>query len=144
MIPIDGRGIKGRTLTFGHLKTALEPLDFHLNGGYTYRWGSVDRALYSNIQETYYLRIPLEVIDGALDDVQTLVRLGQPFIQNHIVETDEAHIPMHPLFDATGLSATWSQFQSPVELDGPIVDEERWTQEARRILDEVRARLDEG
>ncbi|MDY0323137.1 MAG: hypothetical protein RBR24_03865, partial [Candidatus Carbobacillus sp.] len=37
MIPIDGRGIKGRTLTFGHLKTALEPLDFHLNGGYTYR-----------------------------------------------------------------------------------------------------------
>ncbi|MBE3593575.1 MAG: hypothetical protein IMX04_00855 [Candidatus Carbobacillus altaicus] len=143
MIPIDGHGIKGRTLMFGHLKTALEPLDFHLNGGYTYTWGSFDRALFSNIEETYYLRIPLEVMDGALDEAQARVRLGQPFIQNHVVETAEAHAPMHPLFDAAGLSALWNQFQSPVDVDGPIADEDRWTKEARRILEKVRVRLDE-
>ena len=104
-------------MSLARLSEALAPLQFQLGGGWEYDHGFFD-CKFADDGEVYYVaRIPLRVLDGALDSPAAFVELGEPFLLAHRYETD--------VVEGVMSAGVFNQFTRPVEKDAVMSDDYR-------------------
>ena len=113
--------LEGQTASFGVVNDCIRKLGYHLGGNWDYHKGCFDHVLCREEGETIYIRIPFIVTDGELDEYDASIKFGTCYVIKHVV-----HVGLDKeessLLDATG----FSQFQSPIDKDGQIIDKNRW------------------
>jgi hypothetical protein len=130
--------ITGKRVKYGEIKDLFESEGFVLGGNWDYKGGYFDAVLAHEGGETFYLRIPVKVVDGALDDLEAELVFGEPLVLKHIVHTGvEEEQVQHPFLDETGVSALWNQFQPPLDPDDIIENKEKWMQKADEAIAKV-------
>ncbi len=125
-------GLEGKRTLYGTIRHRLEDAGYHLGGNWDYHGGFFDRILNREEGETIYVRAPFEVIAGVLDEDKASIVFKTPFLIKHVVnigfESDESSL----------LTATFNQFQDPVDKDGRIPDKRKWeeigTREVNRLI----------
>lgn len=136
MIPISS-AIEGYESTFQQIRDQLEKEDFTLGGGYKYDHGYFDKAL--DMEETkgnrYYLRIPAYAIDGNLDEPDTRLQLGRPFVIKHEFRTTN-----DPSGDVGIATALVNQFSKPIPTDDTEIDS-KWIDRAGSSLQVIEEKL---
>jgi hypothetical protein len=110
--------IDGKELTVGELKEKLEPMGFTVNGNWEYDHAYFDYKLNDDHGDQQYVRIPIQSSGGPMDNEETIVQIGTPFLLDHQFETDvdeEGNIG--------NLSASLNQFKAPADKDAPFPEE---------------------
>lgn len=139
MLPIES-DIQGKKVVYGDIAEPFRAEGFELGGNWGYNGGYFDKVLArsDDQSETVYLRLPVKVIQGALDQPGAHLVFGRPLVIKHVVHTGlEYSSNEHFLSDQAGLSPIWNQFQSPVDADGDLSGEERWKRTAQAYIDRI-------
>ena len=136
MIPISS-SLEGYEASYKYLKEQFEKEDFYLGGGYTYEHGYFDKAL--DWEETkgnrYYLRVPVFAMDGELDQPNTTLKIGKPFVIKHEFRTTN-----DPKGDSGLVTALVNQFSKPIPTDDMEIDE-KWISRAHSSIQEMEKKL---
>lgn len=130
--------IAGRVAKYGDIKEYFEKEGFILGGNWDYKGGYFDKNLSQDNGETVYLRIPVMVEKGMLDDDEALLIFGEPFVIKHVVHTGtEEDQEQNAFMDQTGLSPLVNQFQSPIDTDGDIDMPEYWEEKSHETINKL-------
>ncbi|KZE37287.1 hypothetical protein AV656_12010 [Bhargavaea cecembensis] len=121
--------LQGKQARFGDIYPILQEKNLTLGGNWDYDEAIFDGILYKEGPETIYLRIPFDVTSGMLEDPDTQIVFGQPFVLKHVANVGLDH-EGDDLLATTGLN----QFQSPEEKDGPIRRKSHWEEEGERVV----------
>lgn len=128
--------MEGKQMNFGHAKKILKRDGFILGGGWEYDAGIFDNAMHRENGETFYVRMPFQVLEGELDKSSALIEFQKPFVIKHVVhvglDKDE-----NSLLTATGLS----QFQEPLDKDGYIRDKSKWQEFGEEAIGDILDKL---
>lgn len=127
--------LAGRSGEYGAIRAVLEGEGFVLGGGWEYDHAYFDRELARTENETVYLRIPVTAEQGTIGRDDARVRLGNPFVLNHVVHLD-THVDRAEAIS----SAFLNQFSPPRERDGNVTPE--WVEAGRTVLARVSPALD--
>lgn len=130
--------IEGKEARYDEIEDPFAKEGFVLGGNWEYDSGYFDAALERDGGETIYLRVPVQVVDGELDDGNARLRFQQPFLLRHVVHTRNFSDSI-PLVDQLPgqLNTLVNQFQTPAEVDGDIRDVEQRVEEARAALSRI-------
>jgi hypothetical protein len=113
--------IEGKKTYFGLAQKIFDSHGCSFCSNFEYDQGKFDAVLWREGGETIYLRIPFNVLQGALDHSNAYIEFGTPYVIKHVVnfglDYDE-----NSLLTSTGLN----QFQEPLDKDGFISDKNRW------------------
>lgn len=124
--------LDGKHAKFGFLRDKLKPHGFCLGSYWEYDRGFFDTILVKKDCDTIYLRLPFEVMSGELDSYNAEIKFQTPYVIKHVthcgLDFDE-----NSLLDATG----FSQFQSPIDKDGKIVNKNRWVHAGEEVVGKV-------
>ena len=124
--------LEGKYGNFGYLQDKLKTYGFDLGGYWEYDHGYFDTILSKEKNETIYLRLPFVVISGVLDSPTAQIKFKTPYVIKHILnfglDFDDGS-----LLEPTGLS----QFQTPVDKDGSIVNSNRWVRAGQEVVGKV-------
>ncbi|MDY0410256.1 YugN family protein [Virgibacillus soli] len=124
--------LEGKQAYFGHMQNLLREYGFVISGNWEYDKGKFDAVLWRDQGETIYLRLPFDVLSGALDHHDAFIQFRTPYVIKHIVhvglDRDE-----NSLLSATG----FSQFQEPLDRDGNIIKENKWEQAGLQTIQNV-------
>lgn len=121
--------IEGKHAQFGVIRDQIKESGFTLGSYWDYDKGFFDNILSKDDAESIYLRMPFKVIDGQLDSYNAHISFETPYVIKHIVHLGLEH-DGSSLADATGLS----QFQTPIDKDGPIEDQVRWIRAGEEVV----------
>lgn len=128
--------IEGKEATYGDVLKGFEKEGFYLCGGWEYDSAYFDSILHQDGEVTIYLRLPVQVVQGKLDDPDANMKFGQPFVIKHVIHTgiveneDDATIP-----NLAGMN----QFHKPSDPDDRIEDEARWKTAGEQALNRILA-----
>ncbi|MBA4542509.1 MULTISPECIES: YugN family protein [Thermoactinomyces] len=138
MLTIDSSKIEGFQTSFGTMTDLLYPEGFVLGGGWTYEHGYFDHPLdWENEQGyRYYLRIPVYVVKGEMQEKDAIVRLGKPFVIKHEFRTKN-----DPSADIGVVSSLVNQFSEPLPTDDAKIGEE-WSSRARQIVAKIENKIE--
>jgi hypothetical protein len=130
--------IVGKQAVFGEIEGSFSSQGFTLGGNWNYDAGYFDTELERDQAETIYLRLPIEVVDGALNEPEARLRFGQPLLVRHVIQDENASDSL-PLVDQLPAEANAfvNQFQSPVETDGEIRDQARRMEMAKQAIERI-------
>jgi hypothetical protein len=132
MQPIHS-SLTGKQGTFGYFRDSLAPDGFTL-ANWDYRKGYLDRQL--DDKAMVFLRLPLEVREGELDNPDALLELGTPFVLKHVYQTGvEENIG----YTNPVTSPLMNQFQEPIDKDAPV--DQAWIEKAKSIVRELEERF---
>lgn len=136
MKPIQGTALENRLKPFGTLRRELENYGFSVGGNWDYDHGYLDKVM--NEEQTVYLRIPFQMIEGTLDgmnsDTSNLAKVGTPFVLKHLYREGN-----DPDGSVGVVDSMVNQFQEPKNKDADI--EEHWVEQARALLAEVEKKM---
>jgi hypothetical protein len=131
--------IVGKEAVYGEIKEPFEREGFTLGGNWDYGEAFFDAILEREKGETIYLRLPVHVVEGQLDDRDSRLSFEQPLLLRHVVHTgidkDENLLALGamPL-----TSSLMGQFQEPAVPDGEIHEQnlrlEKASQAIKRIM----------
>ncbi len=135
MQPIHS-SLTGKLGTYGYFRDSLAPDGFTL-ANWDYRKGYLDRQL--DDKAMVFLRLPVDVKEGELDNPEALLELGTPFVLKHVYQTGvEENIG----YSATPAAAPlMNQFQEPINKDAPL--DRSWVEKAEAIVRDLEQRFDE-
>ena len=122
----------GKHAQFGTLRDYIKNYGFTFGGNWEYDHGTFDNILHREEGETIYLRMPFRVISGNLDNYDTYIIFQKPYVIKHVANIGLEH-DGSSLMDATG----FSQFQTPVDKDGQIQNQNKWTQAGEQLVEKV-------
>jgi hypothetical protein len=129
-------GMEGKKMSFGHARKELKKFGFHIGGNWEYDRGMFDGVMHREGGETYYIRMPFQVLEGELDRKDALIEFQKPFVIKHVVnvglDRDESS-----LLTATG----FNQFQKPLDKDGYIHDKSKWQEFGEEAIGDILNRL---
>lgn len=128
--------IEGKSAYYGHLRKPFALEGFHLCGNWEYYEAFFDAELHQHEGVTIYLRLPVQAVQGKLDQDDALLEFGKPFLIKHIVHTGIVS-DFYSVFDMTGLN----QFQAPLDPDDRIEHETKWRRIAEQWIDKVKVHL---
>jgi hypothetical protein len=132
MQPIHS-SLTGKQGTFGYFRDSLAPDGFTL-ANWDYRKGYLDRQL--DDKAMVFLRLPVEVREGELDNPESLLELGTPFVLKHVYQTGvEENIG----YTNPVTSPLMNQFQEPIDKDAPV--DQAWIEKAKSIVRELEERF---
>lgn len=132
MQPIHS-SLTGKQGTFGYFRDSLAPDGFTL-ANWDYRKGYLDRQL--DDKAMVFLRLPVEVREGELDNPESLLELGTPFVLKHAYQTGvEENIG----YTNPVTSPLMNQFQEPIDKDAPV--DQAWIEKAKSIVRELEERF---
>ncbi|MBP1930979.1 YugN family protein [Ammoniphilus resinae] len=131
MIQFDSE-IQGKKTNFGLAREKFYSAGCEFSDSFDYDEGSFDSILWREAGETIYLRVPFNVIDGALDEADTMIEFKTPYVIKHVVNTG-LDTDGSSLMTAIGLS----QFQDPLDRDGHIRDKSRWVKAGEEKIEEA-------
>jgi hypothetical protein len=77
--------IAGKEAVYGEIKKPFAREGFTLCGDWEYDEASFDTILEREEGKTIYLRLPVRVVKGQLDDSKSHLTFGQPFLLRHEV-----------------------------------------------------------
>ncbi len=126
-------GVQG---AFGQIRDSLARHEFTL-ANWEYDGGYFDRKLDENEQGMIFLRLPIEVMYGNLDEADARIKIGTPFVLKHVYETgidEDIGYVTGPL-----VAPVVNQFQEPVYKDAAV--DEKWVQQATEILRRIEQQL---
>lgn len=126
--------LTGRQGVFDPWREALRAENFNL-ANWDYDYGYFDRQL--DEKATVFLRLPIEVVEGQLDDADAIVRVGVPFVLKHLYQT--GNDPDIGYASGPVAAAMVNQFQEPSDKDAPV--EDGYIDRAESILRTVEQRL---
>jgi len=128
--------IEGKQMSFGYAQDTLKKFGFHMGGNWEYDRGMFDGIMHRENGETFYIRMPFQVLEGELDKRNAWIEFQQPFVIKHVVnvglDKDE-----NSLLTATGLS----QFQEPLDKDGYIRDKSKWQEFGEEAIGDILDKL---
>ncbi|RPF50289.1 YugN family protein [Aquisalibacillus elongatus] len=127
-------GIDNQMFDFDELENILKRLDFVIGGNWEYNHAYFDYKIESDTEKYVFLRIPVSTEIGSLDEPDTQVRIGKPFVLAHRFEsgTDQQGISNN----ATG---TFNQFAAPEDPDAEV--DAQYVEEAEQVLQKVERAL---
>ncbi|MBU8878992.1 YugN-like family protein [Bacillus sp. FJAT-29790] len=125
--------IKGKRAHFGIVRKMFLSHGCSFCSNFEYDQGKFDAVLWREGGETIYLRIPFNVLDGALDHSNAYIEFGTPYVIKHVVNTGLDYDENSLLTATTGLS----QFQEPLDKDGFIRDKSRWEKAGEETVEQV-------
>ncbi|WP_077624990.1 YugN-like family protein [Sediminibacillus massiliensis] len=135
MIPVSS-SIENSDYALRELEEKLKPLGFVIGGNWDYDQGSFDYKM-SNQDGYQFVRIPFKPVKGMLDSPGVVVRIGKPFILNHLYQSgiDE---------DAVNgaLRGAVDQFQAPVDADAEVPDQ--FVEQGKQLIEQVEELLIQG
>ncbi|GGF97152.1 YugN family protein [Paenibacillus abyssi] len=135
MIPLSSK-LESSEQQLTEFQGKLEAFQFTLGGNWEYNHGSFDRSL--DEAHKVWLRLPFEVVTGSLDseaeENDAKIRLGQPFVLKHLYNEG-----LDPEAQPRTFGSLFDQFQEPLDVDAKI--EDRWVDQAKKVLSEVERRL---
>lgn len=86
MIPIPS-AIDGQSFLLQELEQVMKPLGYVINGGWEYDHGYFDYKI--DDRDGYlFLRIPVNAVQGSLDERGAAVRIGTPFMLRQVFQAD--------------------------------------------------------
>src|SRR5690625_139096 len=128
--------MEGKTMAFGEAQQKLKKFGFNLGGNWEYESGSFDRVMHRESGETFYIRMPFQVIEGELDHKDAWIEFQKPLVIKHVVniglDKDE-----NSLLTATG----FNQFQEPLDKDGHIPDKSSWQEFGEEAIGDILNKL---
>ncbi|MEK3890027.1 YugN family protein [Bacillus sp. FSL K6-3431] len=128
--------MEGIQMTFGEARNLLKNHGLVLGGGWEYDSGFFDGVMHREHGETYYIRMPIQVIEGELDRSDALIEFQKSFVIKHVVnvglDKDE-----NSLLTVTG----FSQFQEPLDRDGYIRDKSKWQEFGEEAIGDILNKL---
>lgn len=128
--------MEGKQMNFGYATKTLKKQGFILGGGWDYDRGIFDNAMHKENGETYYVRMPFQVLEGELDRSDALIEFQKPFVIKHVVniglDYDE-----NSLLSATG----FNQFQKPLDKDGHIPNKNQWQEFGEEAIGDLLNKL---
>lgn len=133
-------GLEGQSAFYGDIKGPFDREGFSLGGNWEFEAGYFDKILAQDEegQETIYLRLPVRVTWGQLDQRDAKLEFGTPLVVKHVVHVGlETSSNEHILMDQAGLSPFWNQFQTPVDQDGNLKDDDKWRAKAEQAIEKV-------
>jgi hypothetical protein len=135
MIAITSK-LENHVEEFVNLNDYLGKFEFTLGGNWDYDHGYFDR--YLDEAHQVWLRIPFQVtsgtMDGITDDSDAVVKLGTPFVLNHIYNEG-----LDPEAVPNVYGSLINQFQEPLDKDATV--ETHWVKQAEHILQEIEQRF---
>ncbi|MDK8183115.1 YugN family protein [Paenibacillus sp. UMB4589-SE434] len=127
--------ISGRQYRYDGIKEVLESCGYAVGGNWNYEGGSFDKAVETH--QDVVVRIPFLAIDGHFDaesDNETIIELRSPLVLKHVVQRgNDPHAEMHLM------GAMIDQFQTPVQPDAEVSDEE-W-KAGRQLIQQIEYKL---
>ncbi|WHY75279.1 YugN family protein [Neobacillus sp. WH10] len=125
--------IEGKRAYFGAVRDIFHSHGCSFCSNFDYDQGKFDALLWRDGGESIYLRVPIYVLDGALDHTSALVEFGTPFVIKHVVNIGLDHDENSFITGTTGLD----QFQTPLDNDDYIYDKSRWTKAGEEAIQQV-------
>ncbi|MFJ5716892.1 YugN family protein [Neobacillus sp. NPDC093127] len=125
--------IEGKRAYFGAVRDIFHSMGCSFCSNFDYDQGKFDALLYRDGGESIYLRVPIYVLDGALDHTNALIEFGTPFVIKHVVNIGLDHDENSFVTATTGLE----QFQPPLDKDGYIYDKSRWEKAGNEAIQQV-------
>ncbi len=125
--------IEGKRAYFGAVRDIFHSYGCSFCSNFDYEQGKFDALLWRDRGESIYLRVPIHVLDGALDHPSALIEFGKPFVIKHVVNFGLDHDENSFLTATTGLD----QFQTPLDNDDYIHDKSRWAKAGEETIQQV-------
>ncbi|WP_276730769.1 YugN-like family protein [Bacillus sp. (in: firmicutes)] len=106
--------IDGQSFLFQELEQVMKPLGYIINGGWEYDHGYFDYKI--DDRDGYlFLRIPVNAVQGSLDERGAAVRIGTPFMLRQVFQADlDDHAEGGPF------QSLFNQFSEPERRDAEI------------------------
>ncbi|MEC1634717.1 YugN-like family protein [Bacillus mojavensis] len=106
--------IDGQPFLLQELEQVMKPLGYVINGGWEYDHGYFDYKI--DDKDGYlFLRIPVNAIQGSLDERGAAVRIGTPFMLRQVFQTGlDDHAEGGPF------QSLFNQFSEPQRRDAEI------------------------
>lgn len=139
MIPVPSE-IEGKEAIFGEIEESFQKEGFILGGNWEFDSGYFDTALEREGAETIYLRLPVQVVSGQLDDKEARLKFQQPLLVRHVVNTGimEEEDPLTVVDQMMPtVNSLVNQFQKPLKTDGEIHNQQQRLQEAQRAISKI-------
>ncbi|KMY51473.1 YugN family protein [Peribacillus loiseleuriae] len=126
-------GIEGKQAYFGVVREMFNSFGCSFCSNFEYDQGKFDTVLWREDGETIYLRIPFNVLDGALDHSNAFIEFGTPYVIKHVVNIGLDYDENSLLTTTAGLN----QFQEPLDNDGYLRDKSHWKKAGEETIDHV-------
>ncbi|MEK3934863.1 YugN family protein [Sporosarcina sp. FSL W7-1349] len=123
--------LEGKAALFGDVHDKFSKDGYRLGGNWDYDKGCFDSVLNREEGETIYLRIPFTVEEGRLDDYGATIAFQTPYLIKHVVNIGLDHD------ESSLLTASFNQFQEPVESDGHIEDKTKWVDIGEQAVEQL-------
>ncbi|WP_062106387.1 YugN family protein [Bacillus niameyensis] len=124
--------IEGKAINFGEARRLFKAYGCSFCSNFEYDRGKFDSLLWREGGESIYLRIPFDVVEGALDHSDAHIQFRTPYVIKHVVNVGLDY-DENSLMTTTGVN----QFQKPLDNDGYIRDKSRWAQAGEDVIDQV-------
>jgi len=128
MITISSQ-VAGKQLAFDEMNQTSSGLGFMLGGNWDYDGGFFDQSL--DTENKVWLRVPFKVINGEISSEighsDAYIELSEPFVLNHIYNEGN-----DPSGDVGVFSASFNQFQAPIDPDAPVSNE--WVEKGKHAV----------
>lgn len=125
--------IEGKEARFGDIEDVFAEKGFVLGGNWEFDGGYFDTEVDGEYDETVYLRLPVQVVQGQLDEAEAKLRFLQPLLVRHVVNTGLAEDEPEP----GTLGSSVVQFQPPLETDGEIHDQDKRLEKAKDAIQRI-------
>lgn len=113
MIPIPS-AIDGQSFLLQELEQVMKPLGYVINGGWEYDHGYFDYKI--DDRDGYlFLRVPVNAVQGSLDERGAAVRIGTPFMLRQVLQTD-----VDDQAEGGPFQSLFNQFSEPERRDAEI------------------------
>ena len=130
--------IEGKRAYFGVVRQLFDLNGCSFCSNFDYDQGKFDSVLWRDGGETIYLRIPINVLEGALDHSNAYIEFGTPYLIKHVVNLGLDYDEHSLLTGTTGLT----QFQEPLDKDGYIRDKSRWEMAGEEKITQILNSID--
>ncbi|MCR8659385.1 YugN-like family protein [Paenibacillus endoradicis] len=135
MITITSQ-VAGKQLAYDEMNQVSAGLGFMLGGNWDYDGGFFDQSL--DTENKVWLRVPFKVINGEIASEvghsNAYIELSEPFVLNHLYNEGN-----DPSGDVGIISASFNQFQAPIDPDAPVSDE--WLEKGKQAVVRLEAAL---
>ena len=123
--------LNGRYAHYGQLRDKICQHGFCIGSNWEFDRGSFDTKIFYDREEgeTIYLRMPFEVMEGMMDDYNTVIRFLDPYVIKHVVNVGLDY-DGSSFIDAT----RFSQFQTPIDTDAPIINKNKWVHVSEELV----------
>lgn len=129
--------MEGKKMFFGEAESTLKEFGFNMGGGWEYDRGMFDSVMHREGGETYYVRMPFQVLKGELDRKDAWIEFQKPFVIKHVVNVGLEY-DTNSLLTTAGLN----QFQKPLDPDGLIRDKSKWQEFGEEAIGDILNKLE--